>query len=248
VILIPAIDIRDGRAVRLNQGDFARETVYAEDPLQAARTWVEQGARRLHVVDLDGARSGEPRNLGHLRRITAELPAAVQYGGGLRTAGAAALALEAGAERVIVGTAALADERFLDSAQSRLGERVAVAVDARAGTVSVAGWSEDTDERAEESIARLAARGVGRVVFTDVGRDGTLAGPDLDAVRRVAQAAGPATRLIYSGGVGSLEDLRALGALTLANLDGVITGKALYEGRFTVAEGQATLDEATAVH
>jgi phosphoribosylformimino-5-aminoimidazole carboxamide ribotide isomerase len=243
VILIPAIDLRDGRAVRLRQGDFARETVYAEDPLAAAREFARAGASRLHVVDLDGARSGEPANVEHLRRIASELAIPVQYGGGLRTLDAVVGALEAGADRVVLGTAALSDERFLDDVLRRAGGRVAVAVDARAGKVSVAGWAEWTGAHAEATVERLAKSGVTRLVYTAVERDGMLAGPDLEALRRVANVAGEGTRIVYSGGVSSLDDLRSLSGLRLAGLEGVIAGRALYEGRFTVAEGQAALDE-----
>jgi phosphoribosylformimino-5-aminoimidazole carboxamide ribotide isomerase len=248
VILIPAIDLRDGRAVRLRQGDFARETVYADDPLAAARDFARAGASRIHVVDLDGARSGEPANLEHLRRIAAELAIPIQYGGGLRTLDAVAAALEAGAERVVLGTAALLDERFLDDVLRRAGDRAAVAVDARAGEVSVAGWAEGTGAAAEATVERLAASGVTRLVYTAVDRDGMLAGPDREALRKVATAAGGRMRIVYSGGVGSLDDLRSLSALQLAGLEGVIAGRALYEGRFTVAEGQAALDDREALH
>ncbi len=247
MILIPAIDVRDGRAVRLRQGDFARETVYADDPLAPARDFARAGASRLHVVDLDGARAGEPANLDHLRRITGRLAIPVQYGGGLRTIEAVAAALEAGADRVVVGTAALANERFLQEALRLAGDGVAVAVDARGGEVSVAGWAEPTGAGAEATVARLAASGVSRIVYTAVDRDGMLAGPDLEALSEVAAAAGDRMRIVYSGGVGSLDDLRSLSGLRAAGLEGVIAGRALYEKRFTVAEGQAALDE-TALH
>ena len=247
MILIPAIDLRDGRAVRLRQGDFARETVYADDPLDAARDFADAGASLLHVVDLDGARSGEPANLEHLRRI-AELAIPIQYGGGLRTLDAVAAALEAGAERVVLGTAALSDERFLHDVLGRVGDRAAVAVDTRAGQVAVAGWAEGTGAGAEATVARLAASCVTRLVYTAVDRDGMLAGPDREALRAVAAAAAERMRIVYSGGVGSLDHLRSLSGLRITALEGVIAGSALYEGRFTVAEGQAALDETEALH
>ena len=248
MILIPAIDIRHGRAVRLRQGDFDHETVYAEDPLEAARAWVDAGARRLHVVDLDGARDGVPAGLAHLERIAGELSVPVQYGGGLRAPEAVASALAAGADRAVVGTAALRGDDFLETVLERFGDRVAVAVDARGGEAAVAGWTEGTGERSEAVAARLAAAGVTRLVYTDVDRDGMLDGPDLEGLARVASAAGGEVRLTYSGGVGTLDDLRALGALGLETLDGAIAGKALYERRFSVAEGQAVLAEAAGVH
>ena len=239
MILLPAVDIRGGRAVRLRQGDFGSETVYADDPLEAARSFVEAGAELLHVVDLDGAREGRPANLDHLRRIAGELEVPVQFGGGLRSLEAVGDALGAGARRVVLGTAALKDADLLDEALRRHGERVAVAVDVRRGRVSVAGWTEETEGAPEEVIHGLQERGVEHFVYTNVDRDGTLEGPDPGEVRRVGEAI--AGQFVYSGGVGSIEDLGALRELGLANLEGVISGKSLYEGRFTVAEGQEAL-------
>ena len=241
MILLPAIDIRDGRAVRLEKGDFARETVYVDDPLDAARAWVEAGARQLHVVDLDGAREGEPANLDHLRRIASELTVPVQYGGGLRSLVAVREALAAGAARVVVGTAAYSDLDFLDSIVATWGVRICVAIDVRGGNVSVAGWTQTTQMPARDVIERLQSRGVKQFVYTNVDRDGMLEGPDLDDVRAVGEAI--RGRFIYSGGIASLDDLRALRELRLVNLAGVISGKALYEKRFTVAEGNEALDE-----
>lgn len=248
MILIPAIDLRGGRAVRLQRGDFSRETVYADEPLAVARDFARAGASRLHVVDLDGARRGEPVSIEHLRRIAGELEIPVQYGGGLRTLEAVRAALEAGAERVVLGTAALAGASFLEAVLERAGDRAAVAVDVRAGEVAVAGWAERTDTKAEAAIERLAAAGVTRLVYTAVDRDGMLLGPDLEALRAAREAAGEQMRIVYSGGVSSLDDLRSLGGLEPAGLEGVIAGRALYEGRFTVAEGQVALDEARALH
>lgn len=242
MILLPAVDIRHGRAVRLRQGDFDHETVYNDDPLEAALAWVEAGARELHVVDLDGAREGVPASLGHLQRIAGEVPVPIQYGGGLRSLDAIGQALDAGATRVVVGTRALARDGFLEEAVGRHGGRVAAAVDARRGEVAVAGWTERSGEGADAVAERLARLGIGRLVYTDVDRDGMLRGPNLGMVSRVA-AAGASARLTYSGGVGSLDHLRSLRALGLATLDAVICGKALYERRFTVAEGQGALDD-----
>jgi phosphoribosylformimino-5-aminoimidazole carboxamide ribotide isomerase len=241
VILLPAIDIRDGRAVRLEKGDFARETVYVDDPLEAARAWVEAGARQLHVVDLDGAREGEPANLHHLRRITSELSVPVQYGGGLRSLVAVREALAAGAARVVVGTAAYNDLEFLDQIVETFGVRILVAIDVRGGHVSVSGWTQTTQMPAEDVIERLQGRGVRQFVYTNVDRDGMLEGPDPEEVRRVAGCI--RGRFIYSGGIASIDDLRALKELRLVNLAGVISGKALYEKRFTVAEGNAVLED-----
>jgi phosphoribosylformimino-5-aminoimidazole carboxamide ribotide isomerase len=239
VILLPAIDIRDGRAVRLERGDFARETVYVDDPLEAARAWVEAGARQLHVVDLDGAREGAPGHLEHLRRIAGELRVPVQYGGGLRSLVAVREALAARASRVVVGTAAYSDLEFLESILDTWGVRVAVAIDVRGGNVSVSGWTQTTQMPAEHVVERLQRSGVKQFVYTNVDRDGMLEGPDLDEVRRVAGVI--RGRFLYSGGIASLDDLRALKGLRLVNLAGVISGKALYERRFTVAEGNEVL-------
>jgi phosphoribosylformimino-5-aminoimidazole carboxamide ribotide isomerase len=241
VILLPAIDIRDGHAVRLERGDFARETVYVDDPLDAARAWADQGARMLHVVDLDGAREGEPQNLDHLRRITSQLTVPVQYGGGLRSLVAVREALAAGASRVVVGTAAYTDLEFLDEIVQTWGVRICVAIDVRGGHVSVSGWTQTTQMPAVDVIDRLQGRGVKQFVYTNVDRDGMLEGPDLDEVRRVGEAI--RGRFLYSGGIASLDDLRALCELRLVNLAGVISGKALYEKRFTVAEGNGVLGD-----
>ena len=240
MILYPAIDIQGGRAVRLVQGRFEDETVYRDDPLDAARDWVAAGARALHVVDLDGAREGEPRSLEHLARITAECQVPVQYGGGLRSAEAVEGAFAAGAERVILGTAAFRDMDLLDEAVQRFGNRAIVSVDVRGGHVATAGWTETSELPATDAIQRLQDRGVRGFVYTDADRDGMLEGPDLDAVRAIADAV--RGRFVYSGGIGSLEDLRALAGLRLVNLAGVISGKALYERRFELSQGQGALD------
>jgi phosphoribosylformimino-5-aminoimidazole carboxamide ribotide isomerase len=240
MILYPAIDIMDGKAVRLVEGRFEDSTTYHDDPLDAARSWVDAGARFLHVVDLDGARSGEPKSLDHLRRIVQGTGVPVQYGGGLRNVGAVREALRAGAERAIVGTAAFSDIDFLDDIVTAFGPRIVVSVDVRDGMIATSGWTQTTQMPAEAAIHRLTARGVRSFVYTDVSRDGKLNGPDLDGVRRVADAV--RGRFLYSGGIGSLEHLQALAKLRKVNLAGVIAGKALYEKRFTVAEGQAALD------
>lgn len=240
MILLPAVDIRDGKAVRLVQGDFARETVYNDDPLDAAKGWVEQGARSLHVVDLDGALQGAPANLEHLRRITQAVDIPVQYGGGLRDARSVRAALAAGADRVVIGTAAYTDPDFLDEVIATWGSRVIVAVDVRGGHVSVAGWTTETQGLPADVIERLQRRGVRRFAYTDVDRDGTLEGPDIDEIKRIGAVI--RGRFVYSGGIGSLEHLRALAATRLVNLAGVIAGKALYEGKFTIEQAHTVLD------
>jgi phosphoribosylformimino-5-aminoimidazole carboxamide ribotide isomerase len=239
VILYPAIDISEGKAVRLVRGDFDAKTVYQDDPLEAARTWVAEGARFLHVVDLDGAREGKPVNIHHHERISQELAVPVQYGGGLRSLPAVRDALRAGAERVILGTAAFTDIDFLDDVLGAFRERTVVSVDTRGGHVSTSGWQETTQMPADTVIARLQQRGVRSFVYTNVDRDGMLEGPDLEEVARIAGVV--RGRFLYSGGIGSLDDLRGLAELRQVNLGGVIVGKALYEGRFTIREAQAAL-------
>jgi phosphoribosylformimino-5-aminoimidazole carboxamide ribotide isomerase len=240
MIFLPAIDIRDGKAVRLEQGHFDKETVYVDDPLEAARSWVEAGARSLHVVDLDGARDGKPQNLHHLKRIADDLRIPVQYGGGLRSIVSAREALAAGATRIVLGTAAYNDTEFLDQALASWGVRVVVAIDVRGGHVSVSGWTETSQMLAEDVIERVQSRGVKQFVYTNADRDGMLNGADLDEVKRIGSVI--RGRWIYSGGIASLDDLRALRDLRLMNLAGIISGKAIYEGRFTIPEAHEVLD------
>ncbi len=244
MILYPAIDILGGHAVRLTRGDFDASKVYDEDPLTAARRWVAEGAERLHVVDLDGARVGHPVNLDHVRRVTAELDVPVQLGGGLRTTEAIDEALAAGVARVILGTAAFTDPDLLERALAQHGpERVVVSVDVRAGRVTTEGWTKAAEVGVGEVFADLLARGARELAYTNVDRDGMLGGVNREDVAWVARAVGEAGRVIYSGGIGALDDLRTLVALGEPSLAGVIVGKALYEGRFTVAEARAALGE-----
>ena len=243
MILLPAIDILEGKAVRLARGDFDQRTEYDADPLDAARRWVAGGARALHIVDLDGARGGHPVNLEHIRRITAAVDVPVQVGGGLRDIDAVAQVVAAGATRVILGTAAYADLDFLDAALAAYRDRVIVSVDARRGKLAASGWTEQTEIPAESVIEVLGRRGVRRFVYSSIERDGMLSGPDLDEVRRIADVV--RGTFVYSGGVASPEDLAALAGLRQVNLTGAIVGKALYEGRFDIAAGHAALDGAS---
>ena len=240
VILYPAIDMLDGKAVRLVKGDFEAKKIYDEDPLQAARRWVQEGAEELHVVDLDGARSGAPVNLEHVRRIVGELGRPVQLGGGLRTLQAIEDALQAGAQRVILGTAAFTNPELLDEALKEWPDRVMVSVDTRGGRVTTAGWTETSEVTAQAVIRQLQERGVERVVYTNVDRDGMLEGPDVEEVKEIAQAM-HSSAMVYSGGIGQLRDLAQLRALQEPKLTGVIVGKALYEERFTLADARAVL-------
>ncbi len=242
MILYPAIDILDGGAVRLQRGEFDQRTSYDADPLDAARRWVAAGARALHLVDLDGARAGEPVNLEQVRRIAEAIDVPVQVGGGLRSGDSIDAVLAAGAARVVLGTAALHDVELLDRAIADHGDRVTVSVDARGGLLAADGWTDQTEIPARAVIESLATRGVSRFVYSSIDRDGMMCGPDLDEVRSIAAVVRGG--FIYSGGVSSLDDLRALAALRQVNLTGVIVGKALYERRFDVGDGQAALDGA----
>jgi len=239
VILYPAIDIRGGQAVRLLQGDYERETAYDADPVDAATRWAEEGAEFLHVVDLDGAKAGEPRNLEAVRRIAAAVGCPIQVGGGLRDPESVAAVLAAGAERVVIGTAALRDPQLLDTALEAHGERVVVSVDTRGGKVSLSGWTETSDVDAPAAVADLSERGVQRFLCTAIEVDGTMEGPAIGELNQIAAAT--SAQVIASGGVGELSHLEQLSRESAPNIEGAIVGRALYERRFSVAEGIAAL-------
>jgi phosphoribosylformimino-5-aminoimidazole carboxamide ribotide isomerase len=240
MILVPAIDILEGHAVRLTRGEFDQRTAYDADPLEAARRWEAAGARALHVVDLDGARDGAPANLEVVGRIATGVDVPIQVGGGVRSMEAVEALLEAGASRVVLGTAAMSDVDLLDDALTRLGERLVVSVDVRNRRLATRGWTDEMDIPVETVIQRLGDRGVHRFVYSSIDRDGTLGGPDLEAARQVADVV--RGTFYYSGGISTLEDLEAVAGLRQVNLTGVIVGKALYEQRFSVQEGQQALD------
>jgi phosphoribosylformimino-5-aminoimidazole carboxamide ribotide isomerase len=239
LILLPAIDIRGGKAVRLLRGDYEQETQYDDDPVVAARRWVDGGAGWLHVVDLDGAREGEPVNLEHVRGIVAAVNVPVQLGGGLRDSKKVEEAFSSGVERVVLGTAAVRDPEMAEAIALAHGDRVVASVDSRSGKVAAEGWTEGTDLDTTEVIGELSRRGLRRFVYTPVDVDGLMEGPDLDSLREVAAATD--AEVIYSGGIGALDDLRAVARLGIENVEGVIVGRALYEGRFSIAEAQAAL-------
>ncbi len=246
--LFPAIDIRGGRAVRLLQGDYDRETSYDADPLDAALRWVEGGADILHVVDLDGARSGRPGNLDVVRRITSEAGVPVQMGGGLRDEKAVEDAIAAGVSRAVLGTSAVRDPDLMGALCERFGgERLVASVDARGSEVAVEGWEQGSGTAVEDAIAALGGRGVRHFVYTPVEVDGTLEGPGLDRLDSILAACGRCdSSLIYSGGVGTLADLGAIAALGDPRIEGVIVGRALYERRFTIADAISALEPAAA--
>jgi phosphoribosylformimino-5-aminoimidazole carboxamide ribotide isomerase len=234
VILYPAIDIRGGQAVRLVEGDYARETAYDADPADAAKRWADEGAEYLHVVDLDGAKAGKPVNLEAIRRIATSVDCPIQVGGGLRDTDAVASALETGAERVVIGTAALRDPEFLQAALEAHGDRVVVSADAKQGRVALEGWTEAGEEGVVEAVTTLAERGVARFLCTAIEVDGTMEGPALDQLDAIASAT--SSQIIASGGVGTLDHLRTLATSSPPNIEGAIVGRALYEQRFTVSE------------
>lgn len=239
MILYPAIDIRGGQAVRLLQGDYERETTYDADPVDAAKRWADEGAEFLHVVDLDGAKAGEPKNLQAIQQIAATVPCPIQVGGGLRNPESVSAVLEAGAERVVIGTAALRDPQFLDAAVKAHGERVVVSVDTRGGKVSLSGWTETSDVDAPAAVSELSERGVQRFLCTAIEVDGTMEGPAIRELNQIAAAT--SARVIASGGVGELDHLEQLAQECAPNVEGAIVGRALYERKFTVAEGIAVL-------
>ncbi len=242
--LIPAIDIRGGRCVRLVQGDYARETVFGDDPVAMAHRWVEQGAGRLHVVDLDAAKEGRPVNDALIARIIVETGARVQVAGGVRNAAAIDRWAETGADRVAIGTMAVEQPDAIEKAVARHGERIAVAVDAREGRVAVKGWLETSAAGVPEFMREMSRRGVRHFIYTDISRDGMMDHPDFDAFAEVIADAGMGTGeveapVIYSGGVTSIEDI-----VTLEegfSIEGVIIGRALYDGRIDLRAARRAL-------
>ena len=241
VDLYPAIDLRGGRCVRLHQGDFDAETVYGDDPVAVAQGFAAAGAPWIHVVDLDAARTGDPVNRDVVAAVCAAVTVPVECGGGVRNAAGAAALLDRGVARVVVGTAAVEQPDLVDDLCRRHPGRVAVGLDARGRDVAVRGWQAGSGVDLLELAVRFAASGVAALVVTEIGRDGTMAGPDLDQLGAVLEVTD--LPLIASGGVGDLDDLRALAGLERSGrrLAGAIAGRAIYEGRFTVAEGIAAL-------
>ena len=244
MLIIPAIDIKDGRCVRLYQGDMDRETVYYQQPLDAARHLAAEGARMIHVVDLNGAVEGRPVHLSELAAICAQSGVAVEMGGGLRTLEAVEQAMAAGVERVVIGTKAYEDQDFLVAACERFPGRVVVGIDARAGKVAVRGWRDDTAMDAVELARRCEHDGAARIIYTDISRDGTGAGVNAEQTAQVARSVD--IPVIASGGVGSLDDIRALAGLASEGIEAVIVGRALYNGAFSLAEATSAAGGADA--
>ena len=252
MIIYPSIDIRDGRCVRLVEGDFARETIYDDDPVRVASRWVESGAEWIHVVDLDGSLQKRPVSSDIIERIRAVVPAPVrlQVGGGIRSMTHLDRVFGIGVDRAVLGSVAIEDPDLVATAVERWGERIAVGLDARNGFLAANGWIDQTEVAASDLAARLGEVGVRTFIFTDIARDGTLAGPNLNALTAMAGAVGtagdipdPSVGLIASGGVAEISDVPAVAA---TGASGMIIGRALYDGRVDLAEAIALARTVTA--
>jgi phosphoribosylformimino-5-aminoimidazole carboxamide ribotide isomerase len=239
MIVFPAIDIQDGKAVRLRRGDFDDVTVFSDDPVALARHWQHEGAEALHVVDLDAARTGELVNVDLLEQIVKAVDLPVQYGGGIRSDKNLALVAGLGVRWVVMGTAAITALELLDDAVNWLGDRLVVGMDCADGMVSTHGWQQRTQMTAVRFVRILEQHGIKRVVYTDTARDGMLGGPNLVGLRDLAEMT--SLELVCSGGVALLDDLRRLARLGAPNVVGVIVGRALYEHAFTLADAMAAV-------
>ena len=235
MLVIPAIDIRGGKCVRLVKGRIEEETIYSDHPAEMARRWEEQGAPMLHLVDLDGAFAGKPKNLETIREIRKAVSVPLQLGGGIRNLETIETLLGKGIDRVILGTAAVADPAMLVEAIALYQDKIAVGVDSKEGMVGTEGWVSHASRSVLDFAGELETTGVTRVIFTDISRDGTLSGPNLEGISRFLKAA-PEMRVIVSGGISCRADIRALAALDYPNLEGVILGKSLYSKKIDLKE------------
>ena len=238
----PAVDISEGRCVRLLQGRFGSETVYSDDPVEVALGFCSAGARWLHIVDLDGAKTGEPRNRELVLEAVRRSSCPVQAGGGLRTLEDVEEVLAAGASRAVLGTVALEDPDRLQEACDRYGERIAVSLDARGGQLAAHGWTVGSGVPLEEAVRRFEAAGVSRFIYTDVDRDGTMAGPDVEGLTRLASITD--LPIVASGGISSLDDIRTVVRLNGHNVVGAVVGRAFYEHKFGISEANLAADQA----
>ena len=234
MIIFPAIDIRGGKCVRLEEGRFDRETVFAENPADAARRWVEAGSKWLHIVDLDGARAGKPVNLKVVEEIARAFDVQIQLGGGIRTAANVGEVLAAGVQRVILGSVAVKSPELVRQVCADYGERIVIGIDARGGEVAVEGWEKSGLVQVEELALRMKEAGAIRIIYTDISRDGMLTGVNVAATLQLADKSG--MKIIASGGVRGMEDIQALQPLTEHGVEGVIIGKALYTGTISLKD------------
>ena len=240
--ILPAIDLLDGACVRLHQGDYDQVTRFSEDPVAQALSWQSQGATRLHLVDLDGAKRGEPINDAAVRAITSALDIPVQLGGGVRSLERAEELIACGLDRVILGTVAIEQPQLVQELAQRHPGRIVIGIDAKNGRVATRGWIEQSDVLATDLAKEFSAAGIAAIITTDIATDGTLAGPNLEALRTMAQCS--AVPVIASGGIGCMADLLSLLPLEPLGVTGVIVGRALYDGRVDLAEAIAALGEA----
>lgn len=239
MLVLPAIDLKDGCCVRLTQGEKDRVKVYDQDPLALAESFVAAGATFLHLVDLDGAFSGAPsKNLEIVARIIKTVKAKVEFGGGVRDEAAVARLADMGVARIILGTMAVESPQLLKTLVARFGDRIAVGIDARDGKVATRGWEQTSQIDAIELAERMRDAGVTRIIYTDIAQDGMLTGPNIEMTSRLARASG--LKVTASGGIGSLADIERLKAVEADGVDSCIIGKAIYEKRFTVAEAIST--------
>lgn len=238
-IIYPAIDIRDGKCVRLVQGDYNQETVYNDEPAEVALQWEEQGAEWIHLVDLDGAKAGQPVNAELIGRIASSVKVPVQIGGGIRSESDIDRLLSLGVSRVILGTAAIEDRKFVHEALRKHGERIAIGLDARNGLVATRGWLETSDVKAVDLAVQLAEYGARTFIFTDISRDGMMGGPNVEAIAQLAKVSGQS--VIASGGVSQLSDLTRLAEHADAGVSGAIVGKALYTGAIGLTHALQTI-------
>ena len=240
MIVIPAIDLKDGRCVRLRQGDMAAETVYSTDVPAMARQWQQQGAGLIHVVDLNGAVDGEPRNLPEIQSVIKTVSVKVQVGGGIRNIHTVRRYLTSGVSRVVLGTAALTDRKFLEQACKEFPRRILLGLDARDGKVAMKGWTAVSETKAIDLLKELSGHELGAVIYTDIARDGMLDGPNIQALREVVERS--SFPVIASGGITRVEDLLAIRSLG-PRIEGVIVGKALYDGKLDYASAVKALGE-----
>lgn len=232
MLIIPAIDLMDGKVVRLTKGDFTTSKIYSNDPVQVAQNWQEKGAKRIHIVDLDGAKTGECKNLALVRKITKELEIPVQLGGGIRSLDMVKKVFDSGARWLILGTSALLDENFLKEVMSSFPDRIIVSVDVKNEKIYIKGWEENSSQDTFSFISKLNEMKVASLIVTDIQKDGTLTGVNVGLFNKICKKS--SIPIIVAGGISSLEDIKQLSAIK--GIEGIIIGKALYEGRINLEE------------